>query len=89
MVQLRDSAGRIVDGIVTVGGVVLATRDGDATFNRNLTAGAAVVSAEVDGDVSTATATVKTAGTTVFTLLIAPRITPAPTATLPAPPFPN
>ncbi len=87
VVQLRDRAGQPVDGIVTVGATVLATGDGNATFNRNVAAGRTTVSAEVDGDVTTATVDVKTAGTTITTLTITPRVTPAPTATLPPPPF--
>lgn len=87
VVQLRDAKGGRVDGIVTVGTAIVATVNGDATFNRNLAAGAVSVSAEVDGDTTTGTATVKSGGTTAFTLTIAPRVTPAPTAPLPPPPF--
>ncbi len=88
VVQLRDSARQPVDGIVTVGtSPPMATIAGNATFNRGVTAGAATVSAEVDGVVTTGTATVNATGSTVYTLTIAPSVTPAPTTTLPPPPF--
>lgn len=87
VVQLRDSSGGRVDGIVTVGTAIVPTVSGDATFNRNVASGAVTVSAEVDGDTTSGTATVKNGGTTTFLLTIAPRVSPAPSATIPPPPF--
>ncbi|PQV65326.1 hypothetical protein B1R32_10165 [Abditibacterium utsteinense] len=86
VVQLRDAAQRSVDGIVSVGTATQATSAGSATFG-GVTEGTAKVSAEVDGEVTTGSALVKSAGTTIFTLTIAPHVTPAPSATLPPPPF--
>ena len=88
-VQLRDNAGRRVEGIVTVGNAVVSTNNGDATFNRDIAAGTATVSAEVDGSVTTGQVTVQNTGTTTFVLRVSPRVTPVPGGTIPPSPFPT
>lgn len=94
VVQLRDSAGNAVDGVVSIGAnpvagtSILATSGGSVTFNRNVAAGTTPVKAEVEGNGTNGSILVKTAGTTIYTLLVTAQITPAPSATLPPPPFP-
>lgn len=86
VVQLRDSAGRPVDGIVTLGTLSLPTTGGNVTFS-GVAAGSVTVSAEVDGVVNTRSATIQGSGTTTFAFVVIPSVTPAPTATIPPPPF--
>lgn len=94
VVQLRDPSGQAVDGIVSIGeapvaGVsVAATVGGQVSFNRNIAVGATKVSADVDGDVTSGTATIKASDTTVtYVLRITPRVTPVPATAMPTPPF--
>ncbi len=86
VVQLRDSAGRVVDGIVTVGTLSLPTSGGNVSFS-GLGAGGVNVSAEVDGVITTKPVTVQNTGTTTVAFVVAPAVTPAPPAPLPPPPF--
>ncbi len=86
VIQLRDAAGNPVDGIVTVGAANQATSGGNATF-RGVAAGSVTVSVEVDGNVTTRQVAVQPAQTTISTITLSPAVTPAPTATLPPPPF--
>lgn len=87
VVRVRDRAGNAVEGIVTLGTSVMATENGSATFNRDVPSGLATLKVEVDGDTTSASAMVKSSGTTFIAVTITPRVTPAPTATLPPPPF--
>ena len=85
VVQLRDPSGAPVDGVVTVGGTVRATTNGDVSITFPTT-GAQTVSVEVNGVVTTQTVNVVGAGTTV-TITINPGVTPTPSGTIPPPPF--
>lgn len=86
VVQLRDAAGGLVDGIITVGSSNVATSGGQATF-RSVASGRVAVSAEVNGATTSGTATVAASGTTTFVLTIATQLTPSPTTTPPSAPF--
>ena len=94
VVQLRDRGGNPVDGIVSIGTApvagtsIQATSGGAATFNRNVAAGTTPVSAEVDGETTRGSIVVKVSGTIIYTLTVAPQVSPAPTTTVPPPPFP-
>ena len=84
-VQLRDSAGAPVEGLVTVDGKRRATTGGNADF-FNIKAGSQIVSAEVNG-VNYPKNFVATLGANVVQIAINPN-TPTPGGTTPpAPPF--
>ena len=84
-VQLRDSAGAPVDGLVTLDGQRRATTGGSAAFS-NVRRGAQSASAEVNGVVTTKNF-VATSGANVVQIAINPN-TPTPGGTpLPTPPF--
>ena len=84
-VQLRDSAGAIVNGLVTLGTQRRATTNGDAAFT-NVPSGAQTVVAEVNG-ANTTKNFVATSGANVVQIAIDPN-TPTPGGTTPpAPPF--
>jgi hypothetical protein len=86
IVQLRDASDGVVEGIVSVGTVSLATQGGEATFSP-VASGNVRVSVEVNGVTTEATATVAASGPTTFVVRVASGVTPVPTGTLPAPPF--
>ena len=83
-VQLRDPAGNVVDGLVTLGTRRVVTTNGAATF-ANIAAGAGAVSAEVNGRLYSQNF-VATNGANTVQILIDPALAPTPTGTLPAPP---
>ena len=83
-VQLRDSAGAIVDGIVTVDGQQRATTGGVANF-ANVKIGALTATAEVNGKSYNQNFTA-TIGTTTVQIAIDPTTGTTPGGGPPAPP---
>lgn len=84
VVQLRDTAGNLVDGIVTLGTQRRATTDGQVSF-ANVAVGAQSASAEVNGRTYSQNF-LATAGTTTVQITVDPGLTPTPSGTVPAPP---
>lgn len=84
VVQLRDTLGNPVDGVVTLSARRQATTGGNVAF-ANAVSGAQTVSAEVNGRTYSQNF-VATAGTTTVQIIINPQVTPTPVGTLPAPP---
>ncbi len=83
-VQLRDSAGAVVDGIVTVDGQRRATTGGVANF-ANVKIGALTATAEVNGKTYNQNF-VATIGTTMVQIAIDPTVGTTPGGEPPAPP---
>lgn len=84
-VQLRDSAGAPVEGLVTLDGQRRATTGGNAAF-ANVRLGALTASAEVNG-VNTTKNFVATSGANVVQIAINPNGGTTGGGTPPAPPF--
>lgn len=89
VVRLSDSGGLAVDGVVnlTVGLNVyhMGTTGGQASF-VGFAAGTYSLSAQVNGQTQTRPVPVAS-GTTTVDFVFSAGVTPAPTATIPAPPF--
>ena len=84
-VQLRDTAGAPVEGLVTLDGQRRATTGGDAAF-INVTSGALTASAEVNGTTYTKNF-VATSGAYVVQIAINPNTSTTGGTTPPPPPF--
>lgn len=86
VIQLQDSGGLAVDGIVTVGSSSQATLNGKATFS-SVSAGTRTVSVQVNGVTSTKQVTVVGGVTTTaaITITSTPSSTPVPTSPPDAP----
>lgn len=83
-VQLRDSAGAPVDGIVTLGAQRRATTNGSAIFS-SASLGAQTASAEVNG-LTYSQNFVATSGANTVQIAVNPTVGATPSATPPAPP---
>ncbi len=84
-VQLRDTAGAPVEGLVTLDGQRRATTGGDAAF-VNVKSGSLVASAEVNGATYSQNF-VATSGANTVQIAIEPATTPPDGGNPPAPPF--
>ena len=83
-VQLRDTAGAPVAGLVMLDGQRRATTNGDAAF-ANVSAGALTASAEVNG-ANYSKSFVATLGANTVQIAVDPAVTTPPQGTPPAPP---
>ncbi len=85
LVQLRDTAGAPVEGLVTLDGQRRATTGGDAAFT-NVKSGSLVASAEVNGATYSQNF-VATSGANTVQIAVDPATTPPDGGNPPAPPF--
>ena len=83
-VQLRDSAGALVEGLVTLGTQRRATTGGNASFT-NISSGANTATAEVNG-ASYSKNFVATPGANTVQISVSPTVTATPGGTPPGPP---